>query len=145
MSNLANIKSDITQVVVGVLYNNQNQILIAKRPLHKPFGGLWEFPGGKIELNESPMAALYRELLEELHISLQGNIALLKPFHEIIYSYHPTQNIHLMIFKITAFSGEPIGAEGQEIKWVQPNHLIHYDFPAANQEIVELLNQNECD
>lgn len=136
-----NIKPAVTQVVVGVLYNNQNQILIAKRPLHKAFGGLWEFPGGKIEPNESPGKALSRELLEELQINLQGNIALLKPFHEIIYAYQPTQNIHLKIFKITDFLGEPIGAEGQEIKWVQPKHLIHYDFPAANQEIVELLNQ----
>lgn len=139
MSNQPNIESSITQVVVGVLYNNQNQILIAKRPFHKPFGGLWEFPGGKIEPRELPTAALYREFSEELQIKLVGNSAVLEPFHEIIYAYEPTQHIHLMIFKITEFIGEPIGAEGQEIKWVQPKRLIDYDFPAANREIVKLL------
>ncbi len=139
MSNQPNISPSITKVVVGVLYNNQNQILIAKRPLHKPFGGLWEFPGGKIEPDESPSSALDRELSEELQINLQGDFALLKPFHEIAYAYQPTQHIHLMIFKITAFKGDPIGAEGQEIKWVQPKDLVNYPFPAANQEIVELL------
>ena len=134
-----NQPTNITKVVVGVLYNNQNQILIAKRPLHKPYGGLWEFPGGKIEPNESPVVALHRELLEELQINLEGKFVFLRPFHEIAYAYQPTQHIHLMIFKITEFTGEPIGAEGQEIKWVHPRHLIHYNFPAANQEIVQLL------
>jgi 8-oxo-dGTP diphosphatase len=133
----------IVRVSVGVIFNNQNQVLIAKRPLHKPLGGLWEFPGGKLEAQESPIAALNRELLEELQISLPNSQEHPKPFHEIKYVYLDNQKkyeVHLIIFKITAYLGQPIGAEGQEIKWVEPNDLMNYDFPDANQEIIKLLN-----
>lgn len=131
--------NNIIQVVVGVLYNNQNQILIAKRPLHKPFGGLWEFPGGKIELNESPIAALHRELSEELQIDIAINKISLKPFYQLTYAYQPTQHVSLHVYKITDFCGEPIGAEGQQIQWVQATELIHYEFPIANKKIIEQL------
>jgi 8-oxo-dGTP diphosphatase len=60
--------SSVLYVVAGLIYNKTHQILIAQRPLHKPLGGLWEFPGGKIENNESPFEALERELFEETGI-----------------------------------------------------------------------------
>lgn len=136
---MSNLLINITHVAVGVLYNNQNQILIAKRPLHKPFGGLWEFPGGKIEPNESPIAALHRELSEELQIDIVINKVSLEPFYQITYAYQPTQHVSLHVYKITEFSGEPIGAEGQQIKWVEAKNLIDHEFPVANKKIIEQL------
>lgn len=135
MSNLLNT----TRVAVGVIYNHQNQILIAKRPLHKAFGGLWEFPGGKIELHESPEKALCRELMEELSIDIRSSLPELEPFYELAYTYQPTGLVQLLIYKIKAFKGEPVGAEGQEIKWVEPHHLTDHDFPQANREIIQRL------
>ena len=129
------------KVAVGVLLNDQNQILIAKRPLHKPYPGLWEFPGGKIEENESPLEALHREFLEELQIRICNNADSHMPFHEIKYDQQPSQAVHLLIFKITEFIGDPIGAEGQEIKWIEQRELVDYEFPIANQEIIQVLIQ----
>lgn len=117
--------------------------MIAKRPLHKPLGGLWEFPGGKIEPDESPLDALRRELSEELHIHVAAHAVPRQPFYEIEYAYQPSQHIRLMVYKITDFSGEPIGAEGQQIQWVLQQHLIDYEFPAANQKIIEQLALNK--
>lgn len=129
------------KVVVGLLFNHQSQLLIAKRPLDKPYGGLWEFPGGKIELNESPEEALQRELLEELNIKIIMHADAILPFYEVSYEYQPNFLIHLIVFKITEFIGKPIGAEGQEIKWVDQKDLKHYDFPLANQEIIHYIAQ----
>jgi 8-oxo-dGTP diphosphatase len=126
-------------VVVGILFNNQNQILIAKRPLGKSFAGLWEFPGGKIEANETPLMALHREFLEEVRIELSNNLDKITAFHEKTYVQQPNELIHLLVFKITEFKGEPIGAEGQEIKWVNQCELTDYDFLTANEEIIKLL------
>ncbi len=117
--------------------------MIAKRPLHKPLGGLWEFPGGKIEPHESPIDALRRELSEELQIHVLAHTISPEPFYEIEYAYQPSQQIRLMVYKITDFSGEPIGAEGQQIQWVQQKQLIDYEFPAANQKIIEQLASNK--
>ena len=135
--------NNITQVVVGVLFNHQNQVLIAKRPLHKPYPGLWEFPGGKIEPNESPLAALHREFFEELCLKLPNDPKsnAIKAFHEITYIREPDYAVHLLVYKITEYIGEPIGAEGQEIKWVEQSDLINYEFPVANREIIEILTQ----
>ena len=139
MNNLLNA----IEVSVGILFNEHNQILIAKRPLHKPYGGLWEFPGGKIEPNESPTIALKRELLEELNIALPHSQESNVPFHQVNYVYPDNDNdninIRLIIFKITHFIGKPIGAEGQQIKWVNQSDLTAYDFPAPNQDIINLL------
>ena len=131
--------SKIVPVSVGILFNSNNQILIAKRPMHKSYGGLWEFPGGKIEALESPLEALKREFLEELNIHLIDNKESIQVLKKIIYQYTNDCAVHLNIFKITRFIGEPIGAEGQEIKWVEKQQLINYNFPVANHEIIQLL------
>lgn len=129
----------ILQVIAGVLYNEHQQILIAKRPLNKPLGGLWEFPGGKIEHSETPFVALKRELFEEIGI----NVIAAEPFTEITY---PSEKhlLHLLVWKVSEFSGVARGREGQEIRWESKAKLMHYDFPPANKTIIDLLAKVEA-
>lgn len=135
------IDKNIVHVAVGVIINPQNEVLISHRAAHQHQGGLWEFPGGKIELNESVEQALKRELKEELGIDILDSEFLIQIPHE----YDDIQ-VYLDVYKVTSFSGEAIGCEQQEIKWVPLNpdskqkQLREYDFPAANKAIITALN-----
>lgn len=121
-------------VAVGIIYNLNEEILIAKRPLEKHLGGLWEFPGGKLEANESTLDALRRELLEEINIRiLDAN-----PLTKIQFTYFE-KHVLLDVWQISSFTGEPKGNEGQEIRWVSKHELLDYPFPEANQQIFALL------
>lgn len=98
--------------VAGIL-RRKDKILIAERPAGKPYSGFWEFPGGKIEAHESGEAALIRELHEELGIEVSSARFLFH--HEYIY---PDKIVHLQIWEVLAFSGEPHGKENQVLSWV---------------------------
>ena len=125
----------IVAVVAAVVQNHVGEILIALRPRHVHMGGLWEFPGGKIEPNETPRQALQRELMEELGIQVVEAEAMMV----IDYAY-PDKTIRLHVWQVGMHIGEPIGKEGQPIKWVQSTNLVKYDFPAANKPIIERLS-----
>jgi 8-oxo-dGTP diphosphatase len=123
-------------VVVGILLNEQNEVLIALRPPHVVQPGVWEFPGGKVEENESLENALIREFHEEIGIKItkaEFFLKIEKPF--------PTKNILLQLhtFKVLEFHGTPRGCENQEIRWVKINTLNNYTFPEANADIVRAL------
>ena len=124
-------ESELQHVVAAVVVNASAQILLAQRPLNRHQGGLWEFPGGKVEPGEAPRAALARELYEELGISLDKARPLIRVFHA-----YPEKSVMLDVWRVTAFSGEPHGREGQPIAWVAPHELSGRDFPAANRPIV---------
>lgn len=124
----------LIHVAVGIVYNANSEILIAKRPLGKHLGGLWEFPGGKLEANESTLDALRRELHEEINIQL----VVANPLTKIHFTY-PEKQVLLDVWQISSFIGEAQGNEGQEIRWVSKEQLGHYPFPEANQAIFELL------
>ncbi|GAA6130978.1 Nudix family hydrolase [Halopseudomonas sabulinigri] len=118
-------------VIAAVIKNSDGQILIAKRPDSAHQGGLWEFPGGKLEPNESRFAALRRELQEELGIeAIQA-----RPLIDIRHDY-PDKSIRLDVWLVDRFSGTAHGAEGQPIRWVQSAELNQFEFPAANRPIV---------
>lgn len=119
-------------VVAAVIRDPQGRILIAQRPAHKHQGGLWEFPGGKVEAGEAPAAALARELAEELGIQVTGARPLLQVRHD-----YPDQAVLLDVWQVDAFTGDAHGAEGQPLAWVAPRELADYDFPAANRPIVQ--------
>ena len=119
---------------VGILRNANNQILIAKRPLHKYKGGLWEFPGGKIEPGESALDALKREFKEELNIEIIAAESFMKFEHD-----YSERRVLLDTWLITEFSGEPCGMEGQEIQWVSQDELSLYEFPEGNCFILDKL------
>ncbi len=118
-------------VAAAVIRGADQRVLIARRPLDKHQGGLWEFPGGKVEADETVEAALARELHEELGIV----VASARPLIQVRHDY-PDKQVLLDVWEVLAFSGEPHGAEGQPLAWVAPDDLPAYAFPAANQPII---------
>ena len=118
-------------VAAAVIHDRAGRILIAKRPLDKHQGGLWEFPGGKVEAGETVEAALARELAEELGIAVTAAQPLIQVRHD-----YPDKQVLLDVWQVTAFDGKPHGVEGQPLAWVEPAQLSGYSFPAANRPIV---------
>ncbi|MDA8622174.1 NUDIX domain-containing protein, partial [Psychrosphaera sp.] len=96
--------------------------------------GKWEFPGGKIELNESVSEALVRELQEELGITATSQVS----FHELVFDY-PEKRVQLYFQLVTDFNGEPNGQEGQAVQWFSKEELLTLPFPDANQPVLAML------
>lgn len=124
----------VVHVAAAVIYDAQGRIFLAKRPDDKHQGGLWEFPGGKIEPDEQPSDALKRELLEEVGIQVRAFTPLIAIPH-----HYPDKSVYLHVFNVTDFAGEAHGREGQEVAWVSKDALNSYDFPAANTPIVNAV------
>ncbi len=121
----------IIHVAAGVISNTRGEILIAKRDQNAHQGGLWEFPGGKLESGEAVDVALVRELQEELGITATQ----LSPLIQIRHDYSD-KSVLLDVWRVTDFDGEAHGREGQPVRWVSPVELNQYSFPAANVPIV---------
>lgn len=121
-------------VAVGVIINNDKRILIAKRSAIQHQGGMWEFPGGKVEAQETVTQALKRELLEEVGI----DVIHTEPFMEIQFDYSD-KAVLLDVHLVTEFQGNAKGLEGQEILWVAKNQLESYQFPEANMPILQKI------
>lgn len=121
-------------IVVGIIYNQNGRMLIAKRPEKAMLGGLWEFPGGKKEAGETLETALQREITEELGITI-SNITL---FHTLRHSYSHFK-ITMHAFTCTLFEGEPEPKSSTELKWVNLNELMDYPFPKANRALTKAL------
>ncbi|SHE96271.1 8-oxo-dGTP diphosphatase [Microbulbifer donghaiensis] len=126
--------SKLVHVAVGVVLRSDGKVLIARRPDHLHMGGRWEFPGGKVEAGETVQQALTRELHEEVAIEVKG----LRPLTEIRHEY-PEKTVLLDTWWVTEFEGEAHGREGQEIAWVDLSALGEYQFPDANQAIIEAI------
>lgn len=118
-------------VMAAVIRSPEGRVLIARRPEDKDQGGLWEFPGGKREAGETREAALARELREELGIEVRQA----RPLIQIRHAY-PHKTVLLDVWQVKAFAGEAQGLEGQPIRWVWPDELPNYRFPAANYPII---------
>uniref|UniRef100_UPI0030D76DD9 8-oxo-dGTP diphosphatase MutT n=1 Tax=Halopseudomonas pelagia TaxID=553151 RepID=UPI0030D76DD9 len=118
-------------VMAAVIRRADGCILIAKRPDAAHQGGLWEFPGGKLEAGEPRLAGLTRELSEELGIQ----VTCAHPLIDIRHDY-PDKSIRLDVWSVSVFTGVAHGAEGQQVRWVEPQELGQYAFPAANRPIV---------
>ena len=127
--------SRTVHVAVGVIVNDDGSILIAKRPDKSHQGGLWEFPGGKVETGETLFDALKRELFEELAITVVETEPLIKIRHD-----YGDKIVLLDVQKVTRFIGEPYGNEGQPVQWVAPVQLVNYEFPVANVPIITAIN-----
>lgn len=119
------------QVAVGVVKNPEGKILISLRHADLHQGGLWEFPGGKIEEFETAEQALVRELKEEINITVTAATPLITVKHQ-----YPDRLVQLNVFLVEQFLGEAKSLEGQPFKWVTPAELEHYAFPAANRPII---------
>ncbi|WP_296256577.1 MULTISPECIES: Nudix family hydrolase [unclassified Pseudomonas] len=118
-------------VAAAVIRGTDGKVLIARRADQQHQGGLWEFPGGKVESGETVEAALSRELKEELGIAVTAARPLIKINHD-----YPDKQVLLDVWEVSSFSGEPHGAEGQPLAWVSNRELAEYEFPAANRPIV---------
>lgn len=125
-------------VAVGVIFNPKGQVLIAKRPDHVHQGGLWEFPGGKLEPTEDISRALHRELEEELGITVISATPLIRINHT-----YENRRVLLDVWKIVRFQGQARGLEKQPIRWVWPEQLDQYSFPQANNPIITALRLPE--
>ncbi|MCO1333675.1 8-oxo-dGTP diphosphatase MutT [Microbulbifer sp. OS29] len=129
--------SKVVHVAVGVVFRADGKILIARRPDHLHMGGRWEFPGGKVEVGETVQDALCRELLEEVAIEVQQ----LQPLLEVRHDY-PDKTVLLDTWQVTQFSGEARGQEQQDIQWVSIAELDKFQFPDANQAIIDAVKAN---
>ena len=126
-------------VAAAVICNDQGQVLIAKRPLDKHQGGLWEFPGGKVEADEDVLVALKRELHEELGIDVEQARPLIRVRHR-----YPDKAVLLDVWRVDGFSGEPHGREGQPVEWCAVDALSERAFPEANLPIIAAAQLPDC-
>lgn len=123
-------------VAVGVISDGADRILISRRAEHLHQGGLWEFPGGKVEQGETVEQALQRELSEELAITILKQEPLLTIEHD-----YTDKAVLLDVWWVNAFAGEPHGREGQPLRWVSIASLHEFEFPAANKPIIVAIQQ----
>jgi 8-oxo-dGTP diphosphatase len=127
-------------IVCAALLSEENRVFIARRPPGKPLAGLWEFPGGKIEIGETPEQALARELHEELGIHT-------KPDHLLPFTF--TSSIQgdfqllLLLYTCTQWQGTAHGKEGQETAWVSFDKLVDYPMPDTNIPFIERLLEKD--
>lgn len=123
------------RVAVAIIVDDEQRILITRRPLHAPHGGMWEFPGGKLEDDEAPYLALVREVKEEVDLDVHGCDFLGEIRHA--YAHH---SVVLLVYCVRAFSGTAKALEMQmDLRWVNIDRLPDFEFPEANQQIIELI------
>jgi 8-oxo-dGTP diphosphatase len=127
---------DLTTLVVvaAVIRDDRGRILLTRRPEDTHMGGLWEFPGGKVEDGEDPRDALVRELREELAVEA----AVGRPITFAIHS-ETGLRILLLFFDCSLEHGDPRPVDGQRMTWVEPGRLAEYPTPPADAELVRLL------
>lgn len=124
----------LVTVAVGILIDDAGRVLVTRRAPDAHQGGLWEFPGGKVEADETLLEALTRELREELGVSVEAAEALMVLEHD-----YGDKQVRLDVHRVTRWSGEPRGLEGQPLAWQRPEKLRNWKFPAANRPILEGL------
>jgi 8-oxo-dGTP diphosphatase len=123
-------------VVAAALIDADGRVLIAQRPANKSLGGLWEFPGGKVETGERPEQTLIRELAEELAISVKE--PCLAP---LSFASHAYDDFHLLmpLYVCRRWEGTPQAVEHQAIRWVRPNRLREFPMPPADEPLIPAL------
>jgi 8-oxo-dGTP diphosphatase len=122
------------QIGVAVIWDRFGQILIDRRKAGGTMGGLWEFPGGKIESGETVAECIVREIREELAIEITVGEHLMSIDHT-----YPTFQLTLIVYHCQHISGIPQPIESEEICWVNVSDLDNYQFPAANIAIINAL------
>lgn len=126
--------STLLHVAVAVIQDHRGRVLLSQRPEHVHQGGLWEFPGGKIESGETLSQALKRELREELNIEVTTHKPLIRITH-----HYSDKSVVLDVHRVTGFNGTPEGLEGQPLSWVSVAKIGDYPLPAADRPIVTAL------
>ncbi len=120
-------------IVAGIILNpDKSQVFITKRHKDAHQGGLWEFPGGKVEPDEQPKEGLIRELYEEIGIK----VTELSHFEYLVHDY-PDKSLEFDFFIISRFLNQPYGKEGQQGRWVSISELAELSFPEANIPVLK--------
>ena len=124
--------------MAAVIRDGEGRVLLTRRPDDRHMGGLWEFPGGKVDAGEAPADALVRELREELGVEA----AVERP---ITFAVHEERGLRILLlfFAARILGGEPKGEEGQEVAWVPVAELASYPTPPADAELVRRLAVGE--
>lgn len=126
------------RIGVAVIRNQQGEILIDRRLAKGEMAGLWEFPGGKIELNETVEECIKREISEELAIEVEVGDRLVTIEHT-----YSNFEVTLFVHHCQYLSGEPQPIECEEIRWVTLAEISNYTFPEANTQIITILQNIE--
>ena len=134
------IAEDHIHVVAAVVWSGAEprRFLIGKRQSGKHLAGYWEFPGGKLEFDESPRAALSRELREEVNIEPTS----CAPFMQVYYRY-PEKNVLLDIWVVDEYRGEVRAGEQQALDWIGVDQIEDYRFPPADIPVLDALRRLE--
>jgi len=122
------------EVAVGVLFNAAGQVLIGQRVVKDSYFQKWEFPGGKLEANETPQQALIREFAEEIGIQISQSENLMLLEHD-----YPDRQVRLHVQIIKHYTGQIQAMEGQALTWIDLDELPGIDFLSGNAPIVDAL------
>ena len=128
--------NDLLLVVAAALIDADGRVLVQQRPPGKPMAGLWEFPGGKIDVGETPEAALRRELEEELGIAIDESC--LAP---AVFASEPMADRHLLLllYVLRKWPGSPEARHASALHWLRPVELHRLDMPPADRPLIGLL------
>ena len=121
-------------VAVGILTNQVGKVLVGQRLVQDDYFQKWEFPGGKLERNETCEQALTRELKEELGIEVVSSEPLMTLDHD-----YPDRHVRLHVLLVSDYLNRPLGEEGQALRWVTLHELHDLDFLAGNEPIIQRL------
>ena len=132
------VKSPKIIRVTAAIIESENKILIAQRKAKDSlFGGLWEFPGGKIEDGETPEECMARELKEELEIEVEVGTLITSNKHR-----YPNGIFELLVYKVEHISGNFVLNDHDEIKWITIDEISNFEFPPANTPIINYLKNS---
>lgn len=121
------------EVTAGLIFR-EGRLLLAQRPEGTHLAGMWEFPGGKREPDETWEECLRRELREELGVEIEVGDCLFEQAHD-----YPTRRVLLRFFHCRILAGQPTGLDGQRLAWVTALEMADYTFPPADAELVRRL------
>lgn len=121
-----------TDSVVACVVRSGSSVLLCKRPAHKRHGGLWEFPGGKIEHGETVLDAARRELLEELNVQVQA-------VDDELIRYHDPGSRFVIAFHYTTIKGTPLCLEHSELAWIDLEKTLSLPLAPCDERFVRFL------
>jgi len=126
----------VIHVVAGLIRHprKKHKLFFTQRKPDQHLAGLWEFPGGKLEPGESRFHALKRELDEELGIT----VLAAQPLHAVMHHY-PDKSVYLDVWEVLHYKGKAHGREGQKTLWLKPGQIEQYEFPAADEPVLNAL------